>query len=122
MRDELGQTALFLAAARDNVETVKALLDAGAELDDVTRAIGELEVQTLLSGQYDERDALMTIRSEAGGVEAADWAEMLSRMYLRYCERNEYKVDVLETSYAEEAGIKSKLYQYVLFTAYCRSG
>ena len=70
-------------------------------LDDVTRAIGELEVQTLLSGQYDERDALMTIRSEAGGVEAADWAEMLSRMYLRYCERNAYKVDVLETSYAE---------------------
>ena len=52
---------------------------------------------------YDDRDALITIRSEAGGVEAADWAEMLMRMYLRYCERHEFKVDVLETSYAEEA-------------------
>jgi peptide chain release factor 2 len=53
----------------------------------------------------------MTIRSEAGGVEAADWAEMLSRMYFRYCERNDYKVDVLETSYAEEAGIKSTTFR-----------
>jgi peptide chain release factor 2 len=54
---------------------------------------------------------LITIRSEAGGVEAADWAEMLMRMYLRYCERHEFKVDVLETSYAEEAGIKSTTFR-----------
>ena len=100
---------LLELAAEDNDQ--KALLDAGLELDAVTRAIGDLEVQTLLSGQYDERDALMTIRSEAGGVEAADWAEMLSRMYFRYCERNDYKVDVLETSYAEEAGIKSTTFR-----------
>jgi peptide chain release factor 2 len=50
---------------------------------------------------------LVTIRSEAGGVDAADWAEMLLRMYLRYCERQNWKTDVYETSYAEEAGIKS---------------
>jgi peptide chain release factor 2 len=84
-----------------------ALADAESELDSVVKAISELEVTTLLNGEYDDRDALITIRSEAGGVEAADWAEMLMRMYLRYCERHEYKVDVLETSYAEEAGIKS---------------
>ena len=88
-----------------------ALTDAGAELDSVKKAIGELEVQTLLNGEYDERDALVTIRSEAGGVEAADWAEMLMRMYLRYCERHNLKVDVLETSYAEEAGIKSTTFR-----------
>ena len=88
-----------------------ALADAGAELDSVKKAIGELEVQTLLNGEYDERDALVTIRSEAGGVEAADWAEMLMRMYLRYCERHNLKVDVLETSYAEEAGIKSTTFR-----------
>jgi len=88
-----------------------ALADAGAELDSVKKAIGELEVQTLLNGEYDERDALVTIRSEAGGVEAADWAEMLMRMYLRYCERHDLKVDVLETSYAEEAGIKSTTFR-----------
>ena len=65
-----------------------ALKDAEGELDSVVKAISELEVTTLLNGEYDDRDALITIRSEAGGVEAADWAEMLMRMYLRYCERH----------------------------------
>ena len=88
-----------------------AVAEAGIELDDVTRAIRELEVQTLLSGEYDDRDCLITIRSEAGGVEAADWAQMLMRMYLRYCERHNFKVDVLETSHAEEAGIKSTTFR-----------
>ena len=88
-----------------------ALKDAEGELDATVKAISELEVTTLLNGEYDDRDALITIRSEAGGVEAADWAEMLMRMYLRYCERHEFKVDVLETSYAEEAGIKSTTFR-----------
>ena len=88
-----------------------AYQDAEKELDAITKTLGELEVQTLLSGEYDERDALVTIRSEAGGVEACDWAEMISRMYLRYCERHGYKVDVLDTSYGEEAGIKSMTFR-----------
>ena len=100
---------LFELAQDENDEG--ALSDAGKELDDVAHTIRELEVQTLLSGEYDDRDCLITIRSEAGGVEAADWAEMIMRMYLRYCERKEYKVDVLETSYAEEAGIKSTTFR-----------
>ena len=65
------------------------------------------EIRTLLNGEYDARDALVTIRSQAGGVEAADWAQMLFRMYTRWCERHSYSFDVLDTSYAEEAGIKS---------------
>ena len=81
------------------------------ELESLTAAIGDLEVQTLLSGEYDHRDALVTIRSEAGGVDAADWAQMVSRMFLRYCERHQYAVNVLETSYAEEAGIKSTTFK-----------
>ena len=85
--------------------------DAEKELDAVKKSVGELEVQTLLNGEYDDRDALITIRSEAGGVEDADWAEMIMRMYLRYCERHSFKVDVLETSYAEEAGIKSTTFK-----------
>ncbi|MEY4412313.1 MAG: hypothetical protein RL560_572, partial [Actinomycetota bacterium] len=60
-----------------------ALQDAESELAQATKAIKDLEVTTLLNGEYDDRDALITIRSEAGGVEAADWAEMLMRMYLR---------------------------------------
>jgi peptide chain release factor 2 len=82
-----------------------------AELVKLTKAIGELEVQTLLSGKYDAREALVTIRSEAGGVDAADFAEMLMRMYLRWAERHNYATEVYDTSYAEEAGIKSATFQ-----------
>jgi peptide chain release factor 2 len=88
-----------------------AMEDFAKELDLVTKSIIDLEVQTLLSGEYDHRDALITIRSEAGGVDAADWAEMVSRMFFRYCERHSLSVSVLETSYAEEAGIKSTTFK-----------
>ncbi|PHX60364.1 MAG: peptide chain release factor 2 [Actinobacteria bacterium] len=84
-----------------------ALADADKELESMQAAIDELEVRTLLSGEYDSREALITIRAEAGGVDAADWAEMLLRMYSRYCERHNWSLEVYETSYAEEAGIKS---------------
>ena len=69
--------------------------------------IEAMEVRTLLSGEYDEREAVVTIRSGAGGVDAADWAEMLMRMYIRWAEQHKYGVEVFDTSYAEEAGIKS---------------
>ena len=88
--------------SRDEVET---------EVASLRGSIDELEVRTLLSGEYDARDALMTIRSEAGGVDAADFAEMLLRMYLRWAERHNYPVEVLDTSYAEEAGIKSATFR-----------
>jgi len=77
------------------------------EVNRIQPEIQALEVRTLLSGEYDERDALITIRSEAGGVDAADFAEMLLRMYTRWADRHGYPVDVYDTSYAEEAGIKS---------------
>lgn len=81
--------------------------EAQTELVSLEKAIGELEVRTLLSGEYDHREALVSIRSGAGGVDAADWAEMLLRMYLRYCERHNWTTEIYDTSYAEEAGIKS---------------
>ena len=93
-----------MGGAEDDAET---LAEVEAELPAVTKAVGELEVRTLLSGEYDAREALVTIRSEAGGVDAADFAEMLMRMYLRWSERHGYSTDVYDTSYAEEAGIKS---------------
>lgn len=82
-------------------------VEAQRELDAMAKSIGELEVRTLLSGEYDSREALITVRAEAGGVDAADWAEMLLRMYTRYCERHGWQYEVYDTSYAEEAGIKS---------------
>ena len=81
--------------------------EAERELELLGKSIGELEVRTLLSGEYDSREALITVRAEAGGVDAADWAEMLLRMYTRYCERHGWGYEVYDTSYAEEAGIKS---------------
>ncbi|WP_425444274.1 peptide chain release factor 2 [Streptomyces thermovulgaris] len=83
------------------------LSEAEAELAAVKKALDEMEVRTLLSGEYDAREALVNIRAEAGGVDAADFAERLQRMYLRWAERHGYKTEVYETSYAEEAGIKS---------------
>src|SRR5207245_10522676 len=88
----------------DDAET---LAEAERELVALTGTLAELEVRTLLSGDYDDREALVTIRSEAGGVDAADFAEMLLRMYLRWSERHGYRTEVYDPSDAEEAGIKS---------------
>jgi peptide chain release factor 2 len=84
-----------------------SLAEAETELERVQKAVEALEVRTLLSGEFDSREALVTIRSGAGGVDAADFAEMLMRMYIRWAERHGYPVDVFDTSYAEEAGLKS---------------
>ena len=85
----------------------EALAEAERELARVHKLVEALEVRTLLSGEYDVREALISIRSGAGGVDAADFAEMLMRMYVRWAEQHNYPVEVFETSYAEEAGIKS---------------
>ncbi|WP_326596936.1 peptide chain release factor 2 [Streptomyces sp. NBC_01803] len=81
--------------------------EAETDLDSVRKSVAELEVRTLLSGEYDQREAMISIRAEAGGVDAADFAEQLQRMYLRWAERRGYPTEVLDTSFAEEAGIKS---------------
>jgi peptide chain release factor 2 len=95
---------LDLAQAEGDAGT---LGEVGTEIGELRKAIEELEIRTLLSGEYDSREALLTIRSGAGGVDAADFAEMLMRMYLRWAERHGYSTEVYDTSYAEEAGIKS---------------
>jgi peptide chain release factor 2 len=102
------QTLWELAEAEDDEAS---RVEVETELVPLKKSIDELEVRTLLSGEYDSRDALMTIRAEAGGVDAADWAEMLMRMYLRWAERHNYPTEVLDTSYAEEAGIKSATFR-----------
>ncbi|OFP64044.1 peptide chain release factor 2 [Corynebacterium sp. HMSC074C01] len=92
-------------AEEEGDEASQELVDT--ELKELGAAIESLEVTTMLSGEYDEREAVINIRSGAGGVDAADWAEMLMRMYTRWAEKNGHKVDVYDISYAEEAGIKS---------------
>ena len=96
-----------LASEEPGGESGEILAEADAELAALRADVEAMEVRTLLSGEYDEREALVTIRSGAGGVDAADWAEMLMRMYIRWAEQHKYPVEVFDTSYAEEAGIKS---------------
>lgn len=85
--------------------------EALRELKEISRLVSELEVQTLLNNEYDERAAVVTIRAGAGGDDATDFAEMLMRMYLRYAEKHGYPKSVLDISYAEGAGIKSATFE-----------
>jgi len=102
------ETLVEMAAEMDDADT---LAEAEADLLKIRKDLGELEVRTLLAGEYDQREAVITIRSGAGGVDAADFAEMLLRMYLRWAERHNYPTSVLDTSYAEEAGLKSATFE-----------
>jgi peptide chain release factor 2 len=77
------------------------------EVDAVGSRLDELEFELAFSGEYDSRNAILTIHAGAGGVESQDWAEMLLRMYLRWAERKKYKTEILDVSPGEEAGVKS---------------
>ncbi|HMG61376.1 MAG TPA: peptide chain release factor 2 [Streptosporangiaceae bacterium] len=109
-----------LAALKQRLDDVAVMFDlAESENDQPTREeaarelaaarieVDQLEIRTLLSGEYDAREALIAINAQAGGADAADWAEGLRRIYLRWAERHGYSAEVYDTSYAEEAGIKS---------------
>jgi peptide chain release factor 2 len=110
LRSRLDDLGVLVELAQEESDAA-GLAESEAELRALQHAIDALEVRTLLSGDYDEREALVTIRSEAGGVDAADFAAMLLRMYLRWAERHGYPTEVYDTSYAEEAGIKSATFQ-----------
>ncbi|SFN78821.1 bacterial peptide chain release factor 2 (bRF-2) [Streptomyces sp. cf124] len=109
-------SVLFEMAEEEDDPDTRA--EAEAELTSVKKALDEMEVRTLLSGEYDAREALVNIRAEAGGVDAADFAEKLQRMYLRWAEQKGYKTEIYETSYAEEAGIKSTTFAVQVPYAY----
>ena len=106
LRQRLSDTQiLFDLAEGENDEPTKQ--EAAADLATLRTEIDQLEVRTLLNGEYDSREALISINAQAGGADAADFAENLLRMYLRWAERHKYPTEVYDTSYAEEAGIKS---------------
>ncbi|HMC03570.1 MAG TPA: PCRF domain-containing protein, partial [Cellulomonadaceae bacterium] len=106
------------AGSNEAVAEAEVMAEAEAEFAGLRKDLGELEVRTLLSGEYDKCEAVITIRSGAGGVDAADFAEMLLRMYLRWAERHGYPTAVLDTSYAEEAGLKSATFEVKVPYAY----
>lgn len=92
-------------------DDVDVQVEVAAETQELVRAVGELEFQTLLGGEYAENGAIVAIHAGAGGTESQDWAEMLERMYLRWAEEHGYEVQILEQSEGEEAGIKSATLQ-----------
>jgi peptide chain release factor 2 len=116
-----------IRADLSRVEGLRSRIDdalAAVELDDpdltaeaqellpvLKKEVQSLEVRTLLSGEYDAREAIVQLSAGAGGVDAADWTEMMLRMYLRWAERHGYPTEVLDTSYAEEAGLKSATFK-----------
>jgi peptide chain release factor 2 len=96
---------MFELAASENDEPTRA--EAETELAALRKEVDQLEIRTLLSGEYDSRDALISINAQAGGADAADFAQNLQRMYLRWAERHGYPTEIYYTSPAEEAGLKS---------------
>ncbi len=102
--------------AREQVELLELALEeddasfaesAAEELTAIDHRLGRLEFELQLSGDYDQRDAILAVHAGAGGTESQDWAEMLLRMFLRWADSHGYETEVLDTTEGEEAGIKS---------------
>ncbi|MCE5286483.1 MAG: peptide chain release factor 2 [Pelosinus sp.] len=128
--DEAQQVMQQLAAVKDSVEEHQRLvnhyndltvlwqlgMDEGEEslyaevlemVESVQKDLERLELSVLLSGEYDANNAILTLHAGAGGTEAQDWAQMLLRMYVRWAEKNSYKVETLDFLAGDEAGVKS---------------
>lgn len=92
--------------------------EAAAHLEKLRKEAEKLQLQSLLSGEVDENDAYLQVNAGAGGTEAQDWAQMLLRMYTRWCEKNDYNVSTMEVSSGEEAGLKSVTIKVSGYQAY----
>ena len=96
---------LILLAQSENEESLYN--EIIKEIEALDKAIEDVEFKNMLSGKDDERNCILTIHSGAGGTESQDWAEMLMRMYLRWGEQNSYKMNLVEMTDGDGAGIKS---------------
>ena len=112
LRDESESWSGFSAQLNDLFELaemgdVSILGELETEVAALEKDLDQRAFQAMLSGKYDQEDALLAIHAGAGGTDSQDWAEMLQRMYLRWAEKRKYKVDILDLTVGEEAGIKS---------------
>ena len=103
--------------ARDEGDSDSAV-EVKKEFDEVSETLGKLELELLLSGEHDDKNAFLTVHAGTGGTEACDWAEMLLRQYQRWAERRGYKVDLVEQQEADEAGIRSATLNVIGANAY----
>ncbi|MBI3768817.1 MAG: peptide chain release factor 2 [Deltaproteobacteria bacterium] len=104
-RTELDDAGVFLELALEGDED--ALTETRAKVETAEQGVAALEMQQMLGGEHDAGNAILSIHPGAGGTEAQDWAEILMRMYLRWCERKGYKVQLVDRQEGEGAGIKS---------------
>jgi len=104
--DQKRQDAAVMQELADEANDDEAFRELDRELLDLEKAVDELEFRSMLSGEDDERDAILTIHPGAGGTESQDWAQMLYRMYLRWIERRGFKYEVIDLQAGEEAGLK----------------
>ena len=101
------EDALALVDMADEEEDLSLLPEAQGERDTIQKELEKQRLATLLTGEYDKNNAILTFHAGAGGTEAQDWAEMLYRMYCRWGERHDFKVKTLDYLDGEEAGLKS---------------
>ncbi len=104
-RVELDEAQVFLDLVEEG--DPDALEEAALKIESGTAGVAALEMRQMLGGEHDAGNAILSIHPGAGGTEAQDWAEILLRMYLRWCERKGYKVEIVEQQEGEGAGIKS---------------
>ena len=105
-RSDLEEARFFLDVAKDE-KNEEALTEAATKVTEVAKGMAQTELTQLLGGPDDRRNAIVSLHPGAGGTEAQDWAEILLRMYLRWCDRRGYRKEILEYQPGEEAGVKS---------------
>ena len=112
--DDLEATLVLLAEEED----ASLLSECEMIVSTLKKQLEAAELKAMLSGESDGNNAILAINSGAGGTESQDWAEMMLRMYIRWGERNDYKTEVLDMQYGEEAGIKSATVNFIGDYAY----
>lgn len=109
--EKLNQWIEYLFEFKETVNSPEEEEELEKEVEKLEKEIDELEFKTLLCGEYDQSDAIVTINSGAGGVDAQDWAEMLMRMYFRWAEKKDFTINLMDESRGQEAGIKSVTFE-----------
>lgn len=107
LRSLVDDALALVELAEEDPKDASLLQELSSSIDVIRGKVDEMEGRTLLSGENDGRNAFLNINSGAGGTESQDWAKMLLRMYLRWCEKKGFKKEIVEVSEGEEAGIKS---------------